>query len=797
MPSPHSHMQNLNSGQETSQSVVPTTAQKSDRGRRTMQRSLKSVTDTFESAEDSPSLKIKLTVPPNLRKKTVARPSRSSGHANNKLNSIKSTPAVVIKRRNPQKPKGPGEGDEYAPPRGFKSPKTKVIHQSHSAPSRKPQSHQVYHPSPDHKQSRFPTFVPASILSSDDLTESEETDFSDEETNEETEDDEVSPEDLMANDKRTVLERVRTHRELLGSNDGEIPTRVPWTHKTYNRSRQRTPALPTAADDGEQSMSSGSDEDDELSQSEDEDEDDVEPNVQDAARASEEEDDVLDAKLFFNNLLEGDSASDEEAHSEEDSVMGHAIVEAGESSETDTDVEMDPSDHLSMVKEGWDGQLVFSTEIHPPLGLMDFALDQQAHAMEGNPQGDSLANSMSTLPVTQPTIISDEEEFEDMESEAGDTTDDEILTSGMPALPPTTVAPDATLTPARVLATLHPFPPVFPSPSPSDILAVGKATYPWDTVSSPVQSIAATDDFPPRSRSNSTHSLGPLRGPRLGFFRGASFGSKRTIIGDADGKLPSPFSNLTPAAPVFRRKRRANSDLSSFFNKRTRNSHALHSSYFSDDFSIPMGQGVDLDELLDASLLSEDVEKHIGTISPPEPTLSRWDRIPMDIYRETRDAPTTHDTSMSFSFAIGGFRPPPLPRPNFTSPRSHVSHGSLDSILWEDEILSSTIARRTSNHNHHNHHHSHKRKMRDHDHDFEALIPLHLRAGSSRGDRTPTQLRSNTADISTEFLSEAKSRKERRKEKKREKASLQKQILSALDETLAEGYEEELTVEEV
>jgi hypothetical protein len=398
--------------------------------------------------------------------------------------------------------------------------------------------------------------VPASILSSDDLTESEETDFSDEETNEETED-EVSPEDLMANDKKAVLERARTHRELLGSNDEQIPTRVPWTHKGYHRSRQRTPALPTAAEDGDESISSGSDEDDELSQSEDEDEDDAEANVQDAAQISEEEDDVLDAQLFFNNLLEEDSASDEGIHSEEDSVMGHAIVEAGESSDTDTDVDMDPSDHLSMVKEGWDGQLVFSTEIHPPLGLMDLALDQQAQAMEENVHADSLANSLSTLPVTQPIVISDEEEFEYMESEAGDTTDDEIVPGGMANLPPTTVAPDATLTPARVLATLRPFPPVFPSPSPSDILAAGKTVYPWDAVSSPVQSIAATDELPPRSRSNSTHSLGS-RGPRLGFFRGANFGSKRTIIGDADGKLPSPFSNLTPAAPVFRRKRRAN-----------------------------------------------------------------------------------------------------------------------------------------------------------------------------------------------------------------------------------------------
>lgn len=48
---------------------------------------------------------------------------------------------------------------------------------------------------------------------------------------------------------------------------------------------------------------------------------------------------------------------------------------------------------------------------------------------------------------------------------------------------------------------------------------------------------------------------------------------------------------------------------------------------------------------------------------------------------------------------------------------------------------------------------------------------------------------------SADFLSEAKSRKDRRKEKKREKACLQKQILSALDETLAD-YDELMTAED-
>lgn len=191
---------------------------------------------------------------------------------------------------------------------------------------------------------------------------------------------------------------------------------------------------------------------------------------------------------------------------------------------------------------------------------------------------------------------------------------------------------------------------------------------------------------------------------------------------------------------------------------------------------------MDLDDLLDASLLSDDVDKHAEADAPHDAGLSRWDRIPMGIYRQTRTNPATHETSLSFSFGIGGF-PAPLPGPEFASPNhSHLSHGSIDSILWEDEIMSPAELRR------HNHHTHNKKRHREHDLDE----PFHLsppRPGPSRGDRTPTQPRPTPSEVSSEFLSEAKSRKDRRKEKKREKASLQKQILSALDETLAEEYE--------
>jgi len=227
------------------------------------------------------------------------------------------------------------------------------------------------------------------------------------------------------------------------------------------------------------------------------------------------------------------------------------------------------------------------------------------------------------------------------------------------------------------------------------------------------------------------------------------------------------------------------SDLGSFFNKRTRNSHSLHSSYFSDDLvTAPQGDLVDLDDLLDASLLSEDTSKQEETGNSNSATPSRWDRIPMGIYRQTRNPTSLQGSSLSFSFDIGGFGAAPLPLSKAPT-RSHASHGSMDSILWEDEVMSPTLIRRP------NHHLHNKKRHREHEVglDPDSILLPPSRAGPSRGDRTPTQSRAMSGEPPAEFSFEVKSRKDRRKEKKREKACLQKQILSALDETF-EDYDE-------
>ncbi|KAG8756708.1 hypothetical protein FRC14_002815 [Serendipita sp. 396] len=763
MSSTGSYIQDVTDDDEPVLHAVETIAQGSPRGRGNSQKDLSMAVEDPSMIDTYQSLKIKLTVPPGFRRRVVET-SSGSPRQGPRSDTAATAIAKVIKRGRPRKYKNTDEADEYAPPRGFKPPKSTVT--LSSGPPRLPLN-QVYHPSPDQSsQSRFPTFVPASVLSSDDLTDSEDSDLSD-------------PDDLIARDKPHPPNRTRTHRELLKDDDGQVPTRTPWKHNRHANSNRHTPILNSHSDKKSVQSSSGNEEDDEDSSEATEDE--ADPDQRPQSRSFfDDEDENLDASLFFRNLIEESSGSEDEAQTDGDSIMGDILQTGAELSDTDTDVETDQIGQELMVKEGWDGQLVFSTDILPPAGPFDIDFELTSSQLDEASQPNSLANSLSTLPVTQPGSLSDDE-FEEMDSATGDTTDDEIMPSTLPAT--------VTVTPGDVFIPATPATPfnqtsMLPPPSPADVLA--RTSFHWDIMASPVPSIATTDDIPPRSRSVSVHSLGS-RGPRLGFFNGSRFGSKKTIIGDTGGKLPSPFSVLTPAAPVMRRKRRANSDLGSFFNKRTRNTHSLNSSYFSDDlFSAPQGDFVDLDDLLDASLLSEDIDKTATATGPilDDLSTSRWDRIPMGIYRQTRDIPSSHTPSVSFSFAIGGFgSQPPLPRPDFASPaRSHVSHGSIDSILWDDEILA---PRRTSNHTHN--------KKRPRDLSFEGETS---RMGSSRGDRTPTQTRTSMVELSSDFIPETKSRKEKRKEKKREKASLQKQILSALDETFDDGYDDLMAIEE-
>lgn len=466
--------------------------------------------------------------------------------------AVSAAPMTSHKKGRPRKPKATDESADYAPPRGHSLAKNTVIRPKFSAPSR--QSQQKHRPPSDTKR-RFPTFVPADILSSDDLSGSESDDFGGNFF-----EGELSPEEIIANDLNPNRERARTHRELFQDEDGQIPTKRPWDHNNNRHNSQRHTPAPNIAPVQNDGNSSETDEDEAEEDGSSDEEDDDEADEASNAGAEEmfnegDDDDVLDARLFFSGLVDESSGSEEEAHSDGDSIMGDVIVADGELSDTETDVEEQVEPPL-MVKEGWDGQLVFSTDIHPTSESLDLALERTISQLDEFSQTESLANSFATLPVMQPAVVSEEEETYDVDSQAGDTTDDEIMPSSMPSFPPATISPQATLTPAKARTTLDRMTTSISFPSPADVLS-RRESFNWDVLASPVFSIATTDDPPPRSRSTSTHSLGS-RGPQMGFFTGANFGSKRTIIGDRPGKLPSPFSALTPPAPVLRRKRRAN-----------------------------------------------------------------------------------------------------------------------------------------------------------------------------------------------------------------------------------------------
>lgn len=314
--------------------------------------------------------------------------------------------------------------------------------------------------------------------------------------------------------------------------------------------------------DADDSSSSGDDEDDEDDGEADDDDDDdaLEPArpIPMQITAQSDDDEVLDAHLFFSNLLYSSASEDEGHQSDHDSIMGDVVVARGDSTDEDTDANRGNESIPLMVKESWDGQLVFSTETHPVPGVLDLAFENNTTRPDSPSQTDSLSASLSSLPVLQPAIISDDE-LEYFQSDEGQTTDDEILPPGLTSVPPsTTISPHVTISPIKPSSRLHRLTTALPSPSPADVLA-GRRSFSWDELASPGSvSTFTTDEPPPRSSSPSLSRQGS-RGPRMGFFRGKSLVSGRTIIGDTTGKLPSPFSEFVPTgSPIFRRKRRAN-----------------------------------------------------------------------------------------------------------------------------------------------------------------------------------------------------------------------------------------------
>jgi hypothetical protein len=310
---------------------------------------------------------------------------------------------------------------------------------SSSANNVQQQPHQQPHQQP------YPLFVPANVLSSDDLSSSSVSLSESSESDDECESSSLSLSLSMGGDEQAdrgrthhqnsydqqaQLERARVRRELLGHNQPS-PHQQQQQHHTYNqqdhvRAHPPPPLQYTAGGGGTSSgdseteddeRSSGSDSDDGT----DSDDGDPDPNgdlnltatrfLSSSTAAIEvdpdsESESEVDAELFFSNLIKSASSSDDDSedgdggndevmlgveigieipgapgtggdHNDRDNHHGDAGGNHGNGNHEVTRGWRDPA---MMVREGWDGTLVFATDIgtHDRGGVLDAAFERSS-----------------------------------------------------------------------------------------------------------------------------------------------------------------------------------------------------------------------------------------------------------------------------------------------------------------------------------------------------------------------------------------------------------------------------------
>ena len=298
-----------------------------------------------------------------------------------------------------------------------------------------------------HQQPTYPLFIPASVLSSDDLSSSSVSLSESSESDDESEPlplslsivDEQADRGRMHHDHNTYdqqvqLERARVRRELLGHDQSP-------SHQQHHSHNQHSPqqhhtggaggggsSIGDETEDGERSSSDGVDADDGTESDDDDDPNDIHPNPElatqflsattttDAAVAIETDPDSdseteseIDAELFFSSLIKsatssscGDSEDDSEdgdevmldveigveipgapgprgdGNPDHDPNIGNDENHGG--NHNDKVVRKELGDPAMMVREGWDGALVFATDIGTQGrgGVLDVAFERSS-----------------------------------------------------------------------------------------------------------------------------------------------------------------------------------------------------------------------------------------------------------------------------------------------------------------------------------------------------------------------------------------------------------------------------------
>ncbi|KAI9511549.1 hypothetical protein F5148DRAFT_974912 [Russula earlei] len=528
----------------------------------------------------------------------------------------------------------------------------------------------------------FPTFVSAdefssanesSAGSSSSSEESELTDFSDSSIAEEEECFIRTSEEQRAR----AHDKARIKRELLGNrmmknkeprNDWEIRTRK----KSVGTSEDNMDVDTETDDEAED----GSEEDEGLHGEDDEDDTAAARGsyVGIATGWSEDEESSFDADLFFAGLSDSDSGPE--------ITIAHNEVEAA----TEEDVDIGPSaltHGIFEITEGWDGSVIFTNGLQDGQGLLDWDFEANAAQLliEAHPMSESNSGSDVRMSGSEGDMGDSEDEtdgLEEMESNDGDTTEEELVDDhGLPTAramrlfrPP--VPPLFSINP---LSTMSPGPRVRdvlsnPSPRPLDILAGHEFSDDDDDAPEPPMSEISSVVL------SASSDRGTPRFPVMGMFEALKNESlRRAVIDGSRRAVPSPFQRNG------RRHPSESVSVRSISGSRDRSLSLSHASFvpsptlfrlpnLSDEpalltspaLPLPLAENICLDDVLDASILDSDPMDALSahgqpydTIGDPEASatddgerhlqsLSRWDRIPMNTFRHTRETRPPSDS---------------------------------------------------------------------------------------------------------------------------------------------------------
>ncbi|KAF9245331.1 hypothetical protein BU15DRAFT_85651 [Melanogaster broomeanus] len=550
----------------------------------------------------------------------------------------------------------------------------------------------------DASSGRFPTFVSAYGLTS------EASDSSDSDSNSETSGF-GSDESLAAAEESYIVAEQRRHdkarvrRELLGDD-------APKHKDTFNnwviRPRKKSVGLSDVdmggdTDDITEDEDVEGEEDDEMEDGEEEDETDGQASRVYTGLAtgwSDDEESSFDAELFFANLS--------------DTVSDSSVSDADDDPHQDTEAAADAlSNSISSfrsvdfeVTEAWDGQIVFTNGSTDGQGVLDLAFEANAAQLLAS---DSVSIDHDS-DVDMHTSDGGEGDYgegdSDLGESEGDTTEEELVDErGLPTSramrlfrwpssvsainPLSTVSPNVSPAPSQRRVSMSTSQRTLDSPRPADILA-GKVF--WDEAdhSQPDSTEGSVTGHPRSTCRNGVPVMGQFN------LDGGGGAQKTAVITGVNGDdVPSPYHRLG------HRRRRFSSSGGSFSSMDLRGRTARLSIYTpslppSSDAAaseaLPdnsLGEPIQLDDVVDSTFLDSEPEMLTQSAADSEgeqrhvQSLNRWDRVPVDAFRLTREsAPSTSDIPSE---------PAKSTAPDILSYGNVLKSSPLHSMLWHDK----------------------------------------------------------------------------------------------------------------